>query len=91
MSPQETQPTISDVRLERYRLGELPPDEHDTRGRPARCRPGAPVQALADGAVGSEDRARRTRRVTWRRRFASVPLRETRPCTVQIRDVPGPG
>lgn len=29
MSPQGTQPRVSDIRLERYRLGELPPDERD--------------------------------------------------------------
>jgi hypothetical protein len=29
MSPRETQPTISNVRLERYRLGELPPEERE--------------------------------------------------------------
>ncbi len=41
MSRRETQPTISDIRLERYRLGELPPDERDGDRGAARRRPGA--------------------------------------------------
>ena len=74
MSPRETQPAISDLRLERYRLGELPARGTQAVASAARRRPGAARR----GSPHSSGRTATSRRPTRRARWPTAVRRRAR-------------